>query len=165
MKSKTSSSAGALIGELEGAVRRELLDGLRPALDSLTRAVGDLESALGDAKPRRGRPPKAAGSRAGAARRGRPPGRRRPGRPAKKKTAARKRRAASGRTPRGALAEAVRQTLASGGPLKLSEIRDRLLKTSEFRGRNPKTLYIMIVVAVKKLADVQKTADGRYKIK
>ena len=136
-----SKSADALIEEVTEAVRREMLDAMQPILRRMAIAATELEGVLGGKRgKRRGRPP------------GRPPG----GGPL---GAGRK------RSPRGALKAAVGKAMTqSADPMKLSQIRDQVMKTALFRNRNPKTLYTMIVFAVKKMPNVKKTAKGLYAI-
>lgn len=139
---KISKSADYLIAEVQVAVREEILEAVIPIVERMTAATLELQNAL---------------SRDGAAPR-------RPGRP-------RKNAAAGGlgarrpqkRSPRGALQAEVRAAMTKASkPLKLSEIRERVLKTRIFKGRDPKTLYTMIVFAVNKMPEVAKNADGRY---
>jgi hypothetical protein len=67
------------------------------------------------------------------------------------------------RTPRGALQSAIKDVIAANGkPMKFSQIRDGVLKQPLFKGRDPKTLYTMIVLAVKKMPEVSKTPAGTY---
>ena len=132
-----SKSADALIDEVTDAVRKEMLDAMQPILRRMAIAATELEGVLGGKRGKR---------------RGRPPGRR--GLAAGRK-----------RSPRGALKAAVGKAMTqSAEPMKLSQIRDRVMKTALFRNRNPKTLYTMIVFAVKKMPNVKKTAKGLYAI-
>lgn len=148
---KRSPAVDTLVADVTSAVRQELLEELRPILRKLNEATSELETALGGEgarAPRKKSP-------------GRPP-KRGPGRPAKKAGA----RRGAQRTPRGALQDAVAKALRSSGkPMKLSEIRDEVMNQPMFRDRDPKTLYTMIVFAVKKMDNVRKTASGEYSIK
>lgn len=141
-----SKSLDSLVANMGEMVRREISSGLRPVLRKLSEAVAELESKLD-----------AAEAASGKKRRGRPAG------SGAKKTARAGARKGGTRSPRGALQQVVRDVLgASGKPMKLSEIRDGVLKDPVFKGRDPKTLYTMIVFAVKKMPEVKKTAGGLY---
>ena len=153
---KLTKSADALISDVTDAVKSEMLETLQPILDRLSDAASELSSALKGGRPRRGRPPKkrrgrkASASRA-AGRRG-----------GAKKGAGRPRR----RTPRGALQKSIGRVLKrASGAIKLSAIREQVLKTATFKGRNPKTLYTMIIVAIRKMPNVQRTPKGLYELK
>lgn len=139
---KISKSADSLIAEVRMAVREDILTSVVPIVERMAAATLELQNALsrdGAAPRRRGRPPKNAAA-AGA------------GTPRPQK-----------RSPRGALRTEVEAALTKAGtPLKLSEIRERVLKTRTFKGRDPKTLYTMIVFAVNKMPEIRKNADGRY---
>lgn len=136
-----SKSADALIEEVTEAVRKEMLDAMQPILRRMADAATELEGVLGGKRGRRrGRPP------------GRPAGRGRLG-------------AGKKRSPRGALKAAVGKAMTqAAGPMKLSQIRDQVMKKALFRNRDPKTLYTMIVFVVKKMPNVKKTANGLYAI-
>lgn len=142
-------SIDAFVAEVAAGARAEALAGLREPVKNLSKAVAALEAAIEGASGRK--------------RRGRPPGSKAAKKTAKK--AGRKPSAGKGgkRTPRGALQAAIKSVMAkSGEPMKLARIKDGVLKTATFRGRNPKTLYTMIVIAAQKMPEVRKTADGRY---
>lgn len=145
MKREVNQTTSALIGALESNVRDEFLAAVRPAIENLTRAAAELEAALaafGSPGGRRlnGRGPVAASRGAGSG-------------------------ARASRSPRGSLNVAIRKALKrAGGPIRLSQIRDRALKNTHFKGRDPKTLYVMVVVAIKKMKDVEKTPDGLYQL-
>lgn len=143
-----TKSIDSLVSDMSEAARKEVADGLRPALRKLGEALAELEAGLD-----------AVSKPSGRKRRGRPPG-------SGRKTAKPGAKAGRKRTPRGALQEVIRDVLGkSGKALKLSQIRDGVLKSSTFKGRDPKTLYKMIVFAVKKMPDVSRTSAGLYGLK
>lgn len=145
-------SLGTLVSDMGQAARKEISESLRPALKKLGEALEELEAKL-EAAVKSGA--------AGRKRRGRPVGSGK--KKAAKKTARKGARRGAKRSPRGALQAAVREVLEKGRkPLKLSQIRDGVLKTATFKDREPKTLYTMIVFAVKKMPEVRKTAGGLY---
>ena len=136
-------SADSLIAEATEAVKAELLSQLAPITEKIASAVAELEKALCGAEKgkRTGRPKKAVVS----------------------KTAPKR---SKKRTPRGALLSAVKDTLAgSETPLSLADIRNAILKTSTFKGHDPKTLYTQIAQAVKKIQGVKKSAAKKYTLK
>ena len=138
--SKIAQSADALIAEVQTAVRHDLQANLSPILRRLVDAMQDLERALDGRGP-------------GSGRRGRASG-----------TAGKKRAGRGGkRTPRGALqAEVKKIVVEASGPLKLSQMRDKVLRTKMFKGRDPKTLYTMVVFVVNKMPEIKKNAAGLY---
>lgn len=146
--SDLAKSLDSLVADMGDAARKEISGSLRPVLKKLSDALQELEAKLDAAEK---------GAASGRKRRGRPPG------SGRKKAATRGAKRGSKRTPRGALQNAIKDVLGKGSkPLKLSQIRDGVLKQPMFRGRDPKTLYTMIVLAVKKMPDVSKTAAGTY---
>lgn len=145
-----------LIAQVTQAVSEDLSNSLRPIIRELSQAVAALENALGGGagtKPRRGRPPKK--------RRGRPPGvasllrmRRAGGRKRSRRLA-----------PRGALRDTIRKALMrTDGSGSLIAIRDYVIKTANFKGRDPMSLYRQIVRDIAKMDDVKKVSKGRYQI-
>lgn len=146
-------SLGTLVSDMGHAARKEITDSLRPALKKLSEALNEIESRLQAAER----------ASSGKKKRGRPVG---SGRKAGEKAGTKKgAKRGSKRAPRGALESAVREVLGrSGKPMKLSQIRDGVIKNPVFRGRDPKTLYTMIVFATKKMPEVKKTAGGLYAI-
>jgi hypothetical protein len=151
MPRTSNRSASGLLDEIRSVVREEMRAALRPSIQRILSAASELESALGgSAGPgrrgrRRGRPPGSTSAAAPKARRGR----RRRGK----------------RAPRGAMKAAVHQILSnSPTPLKISEVRDRLLASADFSGRNPKTLYAQIVHTLQRSSEAKRTGDGRYGI-
>ena len=155
MASSRQSLEG-LIAQVTEAVREDLFNSLRPIVGELSQAVAALENALGDVagtRPRRGRPPKK--------RRGRPPGgagllrtRRAGGRKRSRRLA-----------PRGALRDTIRKALMrTSGSGSLIAIRDYVINTANFKGRDPMSLYRQIVRDIAKMDDVKKVSKGRYQI-
>ena len=145
-----------LIAQVTEAVREDLFNALRPIIGELSQAVAALENALGDVagtRPRRGRTPKK--------RRGRPPGgagllrtRRAGGRKRSRRLA-----------PRGALRDTIRKALMrTSGSGSLIAIRDYVINTANFKGRDPMSLYRQIVRDIAKMDDVKKVSKGRYQI-
>lgn len=146
--SDLSKSLDSLVADMGDAARKEVSSSLRPALKKLSDALEELEAKLDAAEK---------GATGGRKKRGRPAG------SGSKKAAKRGAKRGSKRTPRGALQSAIKDVLdKSGKSLKLSQIRDGVLKQPMFKGRDPKTLYTMIVLAVKKMPEVSKTAAGTY---
>jgi hypothetical protein len=145
---KANKSLDDLIREVSRTAREEISAGLRSAVHKLGVAVAELEEKL-------------EGVSTSKRRAGRPAGK-------KKSTAAGKRKAAGGargakRAPRGALQSAIKEAIDKAGkPQKLSQIRDSVLKHATFRGRDPKTIYTMIVLAIRKMPEVARTATGHY---
>lgn len=147
----TKKSVDAFVAEVTAAARAEALAGLREPVKNLSKAVAALEAAIEGAagRKRRGRPPGSKAAKKAGKKAGRKPSKGKGGK----------------RTPRGALQAAIKNVLAkSGEPMKLARIKDGVLNTATFRGRNPKTLYTMIVIAAQKMPEVKKTADGLYKL-
>lgn len=137
--SKIAQSADSLVAEVQAAVRHDLQANLSPILGRLTDAVQDLERALDGRGSRSGRRRAAGSVGKNRARRG------------------------GKRTPRGALqAEVKRIVEGASGPLKLSQMRDEVLRTKMFKGRDPKTLYTMVVFVVNKMPEIKKNAAGLY---
>ena len=137
-----TKSAGALIAEVRATVSRGLLESLRPIVKKMVEATAELERVLGGA----GRPK--------GARRGRKP-----------KVAATPKPARARRkvNPRGSLQAAIRETLQqSKGALRLSNLRDRILESKLFKGRDKLTLYNQIGGALKGMPDVVRAADKSY---
>lgn len=142
-----NKSFDALVAEVSAAVRKEVTENLKSVIGKISAAVAELESHIHAPSGRGG---------AGKKRRGRPVG-------SGKKAAPKARRSGGKRSPRGALQAAVRSVLQEAKkPVKLSHIRDGVLKHATFKGRDPKTLYTMIVFAVKKMPEVTKNAAGLY---
>lgn len=148
--SDLSKSLDSLVADMGDAARKEVSSSLRPVLKKLSDALDELETKLE------------------AVEKGTTRGRKKRGRPAKagrKKAAKRGARRGAKRAPRGALQSAIKDALGkSGKPLKLSQIRDSVIKKPTFKSRDPKTLYTMIVLAVKKMPEVSKTASGAYSL-
>jgi hypothetical protein len=146
---KATKSLDALIAEVSHAVREDLSSGLRAAVKKLSAAVTELEEKLEGAagsRKRAGRPAKR--------------GRKAAGRGRKKATP---RARGAKRAPRGALQSAIKEAVGKAGkPQKLTQIRDAVLKHATFKGRDPKTLYTMIVLAIKKMPEVARTSTGHY---
>lgn len=157
-----TKSADVLIAEISTSVKSDLYQAIEPIAKRIMDAVSDLQKALGSgksvsvqAKPasagkRRGRPPKgAAKARPAAAVAAVAVGKKGPRK----------------RGPRGALQAEVRSILRKSGAMKISQLRDEILKSSTFKGRDPKSLYTQIVQAINKSDDISKTAQGTYRIK
>ncbi len=141
-------SLDSLVADMGHVARKEISDTLRPVLRKLSDALDELEALLGDSE----KAPAKTGKR-----RGRPPG------SGKKAAAPKTTKRGAKRTPRGALQSAIKDVLAKNGkPMKFSQIREGVLKNPQFKGRDPKTLYTMIVLAVKKMPEVNKTPAGTY---
>jgi hypothetical protein len=147
--SDLTKSLDSLVADMGDAARKEISGSLRPVLKKLSDALEELEAKLDAAEK---------GATRGRKKRGRPAG------SGRKKAAKRGAKRGSKRTPRGALQSAIKDALGGGKSLKLSQIRDSVLKQPLFKGRDPKTLYTMIVLAVKKMPEVSKTSAGTYKL-
>lgn len=148
MGRKKKNATGDLLEQMKNAVRQDVLASLGPALSRLQAAVNDLEAALSG---------KGAGKR-----RGRKPG----PKPGKKKGRKAGRPKKGKRTPRGALKAEVDKILrAAAGPINLAKIRDKVMRKSLFKARDPKIMYAQIVHTVQNLDNVVKTGRGLYAIK
>ena len=127
---------------------------MQPIAEQLQAVSEQLAAALSGTKPkrRRGQPPKKAGRR-----RGRPP----------KKTAVRAKRGGKAkRAERGALPKAVNSVLSQAkSPLKLVDIRNRVMKKSAFSRHDPKGLYTQITAYLGKSSEIKKTTQGYVKSK
>ena len=151
-----ATSAATLLADVTEKVKNDLLASLAPITQKIVAAANELESALSGPAARVAR--RGPGGRKGPARRTR----------AARKTGAApaKAKAALGRNPRGTLQKAIRSVMqGAGAALSLAGIRNEVLKSSMFRGRNPKTLYTQIVQGVKRIPEIQKTDKGLYAIK
>lgn len=157
-----ADSIDKLVEEIQASVRRDMANNLRPLLQQLATAISQIERALnggGAGRPaaapataptrgRRGRPPKAAGRPAGAAKA--KPGRR-GGR-------------GGAKAPRGAMQELIKSVLGSG-PKKLSDITKAVMQDSNYKNRPEKSVYTQIIQGIKRIPEVQKNAKGEYALK
>jgi len=161
-----TQSADGLIAEISRSVKSDLYAALSPITKRITDAVADLEKALSGsaAKPakkaarrgrRLGRPPKAAAQAKPAAKKAA-----KAAKPAKGA-----KRAAGKRGPRGALQAELRTIVSkANSPMTLTQMRDEMMKNSDFKKRDPKSLYTQIAQAVKKVPEIQKSGKG-YTVK
>lgn len=151
-----------LISEVDRKVREEVDSELQPLLNQLAKTVSSIEKVVNSVSGRKKAAIAASTSEAPAAKK------KGPGRPAKK-TAAKKAKGGKGgkggkRAPRGALEAAIRDALKSKPGLKIAEIRDEVLKDSNFKGRDPKGIYTQASQALSRMSDVKKK-DKKYSLK
>ncbi len=148
MGRKKKNATGDLLEQMQSAVRQDVLASLGPALSGLQSAVNELEAALSG---------KSTGKRRGL----------KPGPKPGKKTARKAGSPAKGkRTPRGALKAEVEKILrAASGPINLAKIRNKVMRKSLFKARDPKIMYAQIVHTVQNLENAVKTGRGIYAIK
>ncbi len=137
---KHQRSAGELIAELSASMRRHVVQNLEPIVRKIAQAAGELEKALGAASEKG----KSRAARSGV-----------------------KKEAGTGKAqkvPRGSLPKAIRRVFAhTRGPLRLSQIRDGVLKQALYKGRKPKGLYVQILHGVRRMSpEITRTSDGRY---
>ena len=142
--SSRAIGASGILDEISSAVRQEIMDSIQPSLRQISQAVEDLERAL------KGRSRRGAGRRAGG-----------PGAAGIAKRGARRKT----RTPRGALKGSVENILMkSKKPVKIAEIRDKMMRTALFKNRNPKVLYAQVVHALKTIDGVIRAGRGEYRL-
>ena len=165
-----TKSADALIAEVAASVRQELFSAIEPIARKITEAVAEMEKALSAVQ---GKATVAAPVRRRGRRPGRPKAVKAVAEPAVKRTkktakkaAGRPAKAAAGkRSPRGALQnEIVAALQRASSPLTLTRLRDEVLKSSEFKGRDEKNIYTMISQTIKRVPNVERTGEG-YKLK
>ena len=172
-----SKSADSFLAEVSANVKKELYDVIAPITRKIADAVNELERALGAGKspavtssvaaaPARrgrkpGRPAKAAAAVKPAGRRGRPPKVVAAAQPAAKTTAKPGKRSA-----RGAMQNDIRALLQKAGrPLSLTDLRNEIMKNAPFKGRNPNTVYTQIVQTIKRIPEIERTNDRKYRLR
>jgi len=133
------------LNQVSAQVKKDILASIAPAMKRIQDAVKDLEAALSGSV-----------AKAAPGRRGRKPGVKL-GRPPVKAAPAGQRQ----RSPRGMLVKLIAVALKGAEkPMTLANLRDALLRSPHFHGRNPKNVYTQIVMGIKKVQGAVKTPDG-----
>jgi hypothetical protein len=148
-----------LIELLTRSVRAEIVRDLGPIISKIADAANEMQAALSGGAPRRGRKP-------GAGRPGRKPGKAAAKAVAAAAPAKPGKRRAGGNAPRGALKAAVMEILRkSSKPVALSAIVAAVMKTSDFKGRNEKSIYNKVNADLNKAPEVARVGKGVYALK
>ncbi len=153
-------STNDLLARIAADVRSEIAGSLSSAVQKAVDALAAVQAALEGGKKggkRRGRPP-------GSGRKpGRPPQTAKGKRPGRPSSSAPQKAGNGNKRKRGALKEILTQIVSSApSPMTLARIRDAVMKRPGYKGRNPKTLYTQIVVAINKIDSIVKSPEGTY---